>query len=259
MVQSLSEGELDCVLNLVRKAGSMALDHWPAGEKKLPFTEKKKNDGSPVTSIDVAVNTFLVDELSKHFPDDGFYSEELGKSDALNKAKRAWILDPIDGTQSFLDGQKEFGVLLALVENGSASLGIAFFPAYEKYLWALSGRGAFCNDTVLRVSQPERLCHASIYVRGGGIADEKYIYERELGTAHGFFFLCTGKVDALVVRISSHQEWDFCPFIPLVEESGGKITDESGAPIRFSFDAPRMSYLVAAHPCIHPSVMSLLS
>ncbi|MCB0329527.1 MAG: inositol monophosphatase [Bdellovibrionales bacterium] len=258
MTVPLSDEEREFVFQLVRRAGDFALSHWPAGEEQRSFTVEQKEDGSPVTSVDIAVNEMLYNEFSRHFPDYGFYSEELEPSSNIHDVKRCWVLDPIDGTKNFEQGHKEFGVLLGLVENGRAIFGVAYFPAFEMFFWAGTGQGAFCNGEPMMASEQKDLLPRSVYVRNGGIAAEEYIFPQELGTAHGFFFLCTGKVDALSVRITQHKEWDYCPFVVIVEESGAVVTDERGEPVRFHFMPPTLKYIVAANKKLHPKVLDLL-
>ncbi|MGA1190780.1 MAG: inositol monophosphatase family protein [Bdellovibrionota bacterium] len=255
-----SADERTFLFDVVRRAGNFALAHWPSSEDRLPFDVHTKEDGSPVTSVDLAVNEMIQGELSRRFPDYGLYSEELPTKEDLSQAKGVWVLDPIDGTQNFINGEPDFGVLLGLVvPGGKVVFAIAYFPARDLFFWGERGGGAFCNGERLAISTPEALRPQSIYVRNGGIAKKEYIYERELGTAHGFYFLLTGKVDALTVRITQHQEWDICPLILLVEESGAVVTDERGDEIHFHFTPPTFRYLVAAHSAIHPAILELLS
>lgn len=254
----LRDDDRTFLFDTVRRAGDFALAHWPSGKEQLPFTIEIKGDGSPVTSVDKAVNEMIFSELSRRFRDYGFYSEELEPLPGVKERKRVWVLDPIDGTRNFIEGEKEFGVLLGLVEDGRVVFGIAYFPAYDLFFWAGRGMGAFCNEESLSVSQQAELLPRSVYVRNGGIEAEEYKFPKELGTAHGFFFLTTGKVDALAIRITQHQEWDYCPFVIIVEESGARITDQDGAPIFFRFEKPTLRYIVASNPKLHSQVLSLL-
>jgi len=255
----LSSSEREFLFKLVRQAGDFALSHWPGGEERRPFHVKVKSNGSPVTSVDIAVNEMLQGELTQCFPRYGLYSEELPISEDISEAEAVWVLDPIDGTQNFIDGNREFGVLLGLVvPSGEVVFAIAYFPALEMFFWAAKGEGAFCNEKRLKITSPKTLEPGSIYVRNGGIEKAELIYEKELGTAHGFYFLLTGEVDALTIRITQHQEWDICPLVLLVKESGALITDESGAEVVFHFAPLHIRYLVAAHHSIHSDLLALL-
>ncbi|MCB0319428.1 MAG: inositol monophosphatase [Bdellovibrionales bacterium] len=244
------------VLHTVRRAGDFAMLHWPSGEARRPFEVEEKEDGSPVTTVDIAVNEMLISELSRTFATAGFFTEEAPPTENLESAECVWVIDPIDGTANFVAGRDEFGVLVTLVANGEAIFGASYFPAYNSFLWAERGFGAYMNDAPLRVSERTEIGDGRIYVRGGiPLVNEEFRYASEIGTAHGFFQLCAGEVDGLLVKITQHSEWDFGPWVPIVEESGGRITDESGYPIRFSFQKPTFKAILASNSAVHEQLV----
>jgi myo-inositol-1(or 4)-monophosphatase len=263
MVLSFSQLEIKAVLESVRRAGDFAFSHWIGGDEKRPFSSKEKQDGSPVTTVDLAVNELLISELSRIFPADAFYTEEAEPIGDFKKADGVWLIDPIDGTSNFINGEKDFGVLVARVENkgslaGQATFGVAYFPAYQAFVWAAKGQGAYYNDVLLKVSDQAILLPERVYVRNGKLSDKRYHYKENIGTAHGFFYLCSAKVDGIVVYIRQHQEWDIGPWVPIIIESGGKISDQQGSPILFNFSLPKYTALVASAPKVHSSLVQLV-
>src|SRR5262245_59405259 len=98
----------------IRQAGAKLLEYWPGGTSASGLDVKKKADGSVVTSADFASNEIVVQALRASFPQDGILSEEFPPDDLLKSKSRIWIIDPLDGTQSFVDGNDDFSVLVAL-------------------------------------------------------------------------------------------------------------------------------------------------
>lgn len=255
---SLSSDQRNHVLEAIKKAGEYALQYWPSSSDPLSYSVTIKSDGSPVTSVDIAVNEMLIAEILKVFPDDAFYTEESEPIGDFNNADGVWVIDPIDGTYYFTEGKPDFGVLVARVQNGVVTFGAAFFPALGIFIWAEKGIGAFYNDLKLKVSETSKLVADSIYVRNGKIRDKNIQYKEELSTAHGLLHFLKGEVNGFVVYINQHQEWDIAPWVIIVEESGGIITDREGNNILFKFCKPEYSALVASSHLIQDKLLSLL-
>src|SRR5690606_19636336 len=129
------------------------------------LTIHKKQDGSLVTDADYASNELICTRIRSLFPGDGILSEEEPRDPQLANRERVWIIDPLDGTQSFIDGNDDFGVLLALAEKRELQLGIIHLPALGQLAVAAKGRGTVLNGTSLRVSASERIRSQGLYVR----------------------------------------------------------------------------------------------
>ncbi|MCI5066733.1 hypothetical protein MRY87_13515 [bacterium] len=248
------------VTDLIRRAGDGVLEEWKAARIGAPQYEvQTKEDGSPVTSVDIAVNTCIAEALAERFPDDGLYSEELPSAKPLGSGQRFWVLDPLDGTQRFVNGEDGFGVLLGLVTGEQVVFGAAYFPAQDIFLVGERRGKAFLNDAPLSLAAAETLTPHSVYVRNDTLQDPSLHFPRSEGTAHGILALCAGEVTGLVVRISQHQEWDYCAFTAILEAAGARVTDECGREIPFYGAPTTLQYLVAAPPNLHPRLLEQLS
>src|ERR1700722_20098646 len=111
---------------------------------------KTKSDASPVTEADVRAEEVIKDILTRHFPSYGFFGEETGQQGMT--AENVWLVDPIDGTKSFVRECPFFSTQIALMRAGKLVVGVSSAPAYGELAWAESGGGAFMNDRSIRVS-----------------------------------------------------------------------------------------------------------
>ncbi|MFC7376681.1 inositol monophosphatase family protein [Brachybacterium sp. GCM10030268] len=194
----------------------------------------RKSDGTVVSAADLAVEVALLEILRVHRPDDGVVSEESGT--VVAGAHRQWILDPIDGTEPFLAGQRSWGTHIALTVDGELDVAMITRPTERRRWWAARGRGAWSAPvgqpehllTSLAVSHVDVLSDARI---GGFVAPGS-----ELATAiarHGHWVadslgdivaLIEGRVD--VVIAPAGEIWDHAPQVLLTTEAGGRYTDK---------------------------------
>jgi histidinol phosphatase-like enzyme (inositol monophosphatase family) len=198
---------------------------------------ERKEDSSPVTAADRAVEEFIRAEVGARFPADGVVGEEFG--DQTLGADRAWVIDPIDGTKSFIYGVPLFGVLIGLLAGGKPALGVVDFPALETTYWAEVGLGAFRNGDRISVSGSaigESLVVAGSYssLRERGrlagfakLAQEAYVV-RGWGDAYGHCLVADGRAGVMIDPIV--EVWDTCAIMPIVTEAGGTFTNFAGEP-----------------------------
>lgn len=194
-----------------------------------------KPDRTPVTEADHAVEAALREELARARPDDGIVGEELG---VTGSGQRRWIVDPIDGTKSFLRGAPPWATLLALEVERVVVLGVVSAPALGRRWWAARGSGAFVNGTVVHVSAVERLddallCHADVrsyeqHGCGPQFDDlTRRVWDRRgFGDFWGHMLVAEGVADVMVEPVV--EVWDVAALIPIVEEAGGRVTDRQG-------------------------------
>ncbi len=247
----------------IRRAGAKLLEHWPGAETRGELDIQKKSDGSVVTSADFASNEILVAALKKNFPKDGILSEEIPAGDELKKKSRVWIIDPLDGTQSFVDGNDDFSILVALTVDGSSEGGFMFFPARDQFAAAKRGAGAWRDGKRLRVSKSESIRPASVYARNFTPTDPEKAYGRWLDSGCAFLTLAEGTFDGLIIKIVSHREWDLAAPAIVVEESGGRVSDENGDPVSFksstfSGGPGSCRYFVASNGRCHDELLKLI-
>jgi myo-inositol-1(or 4)-monophosphatase len=232
--------ELTLALEAAQEAGDLALSYF---EQSLPV--ERKGDDSPVTSADREVEQLLRDRLSRHFPQYGVLGEEFGETGGLTESR--WILDPIDGTKSFIFGVPLFANLIGLERQGEPVLGVAHFPALRTTYWAERGGGAFRDGKRIHVNHEEDLSrslivcgsHAAfeIYRRAEGFRRlvEQAFATRTWGDAYGHCMVADGRAVAMIDPVV--KPYDILPILPIVLEAGGAVTDFSGAPWNYQSEA----------------------
>ncbi|MFN8390619.1 MAG: inositol monophosphatase [Bdellovibrionota bacterium] len=245
---------------LMRSAGAKLLEFWPGGDRPASRTlgAEKKGDGSFVTQADFASNEILISGLTTLFPDDAILSEEIPPSPELSSRERVWIIDPLDGTKSFMDGNDDFSVLVARCSGRTPDWGGMFFPARKQFATASLGAGATLNGTKLRVSDESKLRPRSVYVRHLKPKREEVVYDRWLDSGCAFLTLSEGRFDGVIIKIVSHREWDLAAPAVVIQESGGTVTDELGKPIAFNEGAMNYKYFVASNGKTHDELLALI-
>lgn len=222
-----------------------------------------KADATPVTQADLAAETAIKTLLSQRFPSHGFYGEETGSE--RETAEFIWLIDPIDGTKSFVRGYPMFSTQLALEHRGEVILGVSNAPVFEECAWAVRGEGAWIKNRQLQVAPTTRLDAACIslgnvqslaadaraWLRLGNCMAEAY-RTRGYGDFYHYHLLAQGSVD--VVIESQLSILDVAALALIVSEAGGEATDLNGAPI----GRGSTSMLAAATRELHQSVLSRL-
>jgi myo-inositol-1(or 4)-monophosphatase len=211
------------------------------------FETFTKADHSPVTSADLAVNHILHDRLSTAFPEDGWLSEETADNEERLSRKRVWIVDPIDGTRSFVRGLPEFCLSVALVENGVPTVAAIFNPATGEFFSAIRGRG-LRFERLLNADQPSFISPERPValvnpweLRVGRLEGlQAHLHCRPIGSiAYVLALVAAGQADA-AVTLAGGNEWDIAAGVLLVEESGGRATTAAGHPVTFNRPDPRL-------------------
>jgi histidinol-phosphatase len=195
-----------------------------------------KADKTPVTEADVRSEEAIRDILSKRFPSYGFYGEETGKSDM--DAESVWLVDPIDGTKSFVRECPFFSTQIALMRGGRFVLGVSSAPAYNELAWAERGAGAFLDGKPIRVSAVQSLDAAIVstgnlktlagspaWTRMGDLI-RRINRIRGYGDFVHYHLLARAALD--VVIESDVNILDIAALTVIVEEAGGRFTDLKG-------------------------------
>ncbi len=149
---------LDFARDLSFQAGKISLEYY----QKAVATEYKK-DNSPVTAADRAVEQYIRGRIEKSYPKHGILGEEFGVQDSTDKSIR-WIIDPIDGTKSFMRGVPLYAVLIGMEVEGVMRVGAAYYPALDEMLCAADGEGCWWNGNRTHVSEIEKLEDAFVCV-----------------------------------------------------------------------------------------------
>lgn len=247
---------IDVAIDATKQAGALALKYFKT-QPKVSY----KLDKSPVTKADLEVEKLIRKIITKNFPDHGIIGEELPPINP--KAKYQWVIDPIDGTKSFVRSLPFWSTLLALMENGKPIIGISFSPTLDELLTAEKGEGAYLNGKRQRVSkvselQNAYLAHGSIdafenknMLKGFMILYKSTGSHRGFGDAIAYHFLIKGDIDIMVE--AKDKIHDIAAVALIVEEAGGKFSDFTG---RFSLTS---DCAVATNKILHPQVLKLLN
>jgi histidinol phosphatase-like enzyme (inositol monophosphatase family) len=214
------------------------------------FEVQRKADNSPVTIADREAELLLRREIQTAFPDDAIVGEEFGPQQGSSPFR--WILDPIDGTKSFIAGVPLFGTLIGVEQNGECVIGMIDFPGLDRRVYAARGQGAWWQvgnepPRRARVSECPRLRDAlyvtteiaSFAARDAAAAhqqlEESAWYARTWGDCYGYFLVATGRAAVMVDPILNL--WDAAALLPILLEAGGTFTDWSGQTTIHSGDA----------------------
>lgn len=222
---------LDFAVDLAREAGDITLKYF----RQSPSVDKKA-DGSFVTRADREAEAYLRRSISNSFPDDGILGEEEGEQ--AGKSGRRWIVDPIDGTYSFVHGVPLYGVLVALEIDGDPQIGVINIPAVGELACAARGHGCFCNGERVRVSATGLLEEALLLATDFGTCEHygfgpaaEYLQKRAKarrtwGDCYGHVLVASGRADIMLDPVMN--PWDCAALLPIVEEAGGTFTDWRG-------------------------------
>jgi histidinol-phosphatase len=223
---------LDFATDLAYRAGQITLGYFRAGVRP-----EYKADDTPVTAADRAAETFIRGELEKKFPDHAILGEEYGETGGENRTMR-WIIDPIDGTKSFMRGVPMYAVLIGLEIDGIVQVGAAYYPGTDEMLCAAHGEGAWWNGRrahVSDVSSLERAWVCFTNVRNMGRHGRADAWERinarayaarGWSDAYGYLTVATGRAEVMLDPIMA--DWDCGPFPVILKEAGGYFGSWNG-------------------------------
>jgi fructose-1,6-bisphosphatase/inositol monophosphatase family enzyme len=247
--------ELDVAMEAAWTAGRATLRWFQAGVEA-----DWKADGSPVTVADRESEALMRAVLGSRFPDDGILGEEAGED--AGESGRRWILDPIDGTRSFVHGVPLYGVMAALEVDGDPVVGVLHFPALGETVAAARGLGCRWNGRACNVSTTDRIEDALIVTSGdahpptsptssgaegpgsptsGGREGPEIVAARAAGVqrlgarastfrtwgdCYGYALVATGRADAMLDPVL--HVWDAAAVRPVIEEAGGVFSDWTG-------------------------------
>lgn len=246
---------LDFALDAAWQAGRATLAHFQTG-----IQAERKADDSPVTLADRQAEKLLRDLITTAWPDHGIVGEEFGQT--AGSSEYTWIVDPIDGTKSFISGVPLYAVLLALVREREPVLGVMYFPGLDDMIYASRGEGCYWNGRPARVSDVSDMADAVLLAselsslqRGAQAAawhdlvDMTY-FQRTWGDAYGYALVCTGRAE---IMLDPHMAvWDCGPLQVIIEEAGGLFTDWEGTPTIYGGSA------VATNGLLHEPVMNVI-
>ncbi|MGE3807755.1 MAG: inositol monophosphatase [Gemmataceae bacterium] len=252
----------ELAIDAARQAGKLALQYYPdADSAAFARSIEWKEDMSPVTRADREAEHHLRTTLLGAFPADGFLGEESG--DTPGSSGFRWIIDPVDGTRSFVRGIPLWGTLVGLEYQQECIAGVICVPCFDHTYHALRGAGAFRDNQKIHVSNVDQLHKSLIFYSGinwfarAGKWDGfwnlamKCDRQRGLGDFYGFVLVAQGSGE-LMVDHGVHI-WDVAAIKPLIEEAGGRFSDWDGQPRVDRIDC------VASNGLLHEEALRLLN
>jgi len=250
--------DLPLLIDAARMAGRMAT----AFAGKTTRRWNKPGDAGPVTEADLAVNDLLMNVLRLARPEYGWLSEETEDGTARLDNERVFIIDPIDGTRSFVEGSSTWAHSIAVAEHGVITAAVIFLPMRDMLYDAALGRGARLNGAPIQSSAVRDIADATVLATKPTLLAEQWrdavpnfkrAYRPSL--AYRLGLVAQARFDAMLTLRPS-WEWDIAAGALIVTEAGGACTDRSGAPLQFNNEDPRLNGVVAGGSLIHSALLT---
>ena len=246
----------ELAVEAAHQAGQLALGHFDQG-----IAVEWKADESPVTLADRGAEQLLRKTLLGKFPSDGFLGEEFG--DTPGSSGYRWIIDPIDGTRSFVRGIPIWATLVGLEYKGELIAGVAYSPALKQTFRAMRGDGTYRDDRRVRASDVNALDKAHVYyssvswfTKAG--RDRQFLElvrlterQRGFGDYYGFLMVAQGAGEIMIEH--GVHAWDIAALTPIIEEAGGKLTAWDG---RFDLNKPDV---LASNGLMHEAALAVIN
>jgi len=250
--------ELNLLIESVREAGARVLEL-----ARLGFDVQTKSDRSPVTTADLEVNRILHAMQQKHFPEDGWLSEESPDDPARLERARVWIVDPIDGTRAFIRKLPEFCISVALIEKGHPLASVIFNPSTDELFAAARGRGLRVNGQPV-VPRSIGTDSPLVMVSPGEFRNGRWTELNQRvristfhSIAHALTLVAAGRAQAAITA-ERENEWDLAAGVLLIEEAGGLVEDADHRPLIFNQPVPQFTGLLALAGTTDPHLQPLL-
>ena len=258
----MPERDLSILIHAAREAGKIASGYFGGS-----YTQEDKPGGAgPVTEADLAVNVMLEETLRAERPDYGWLSEESEDSATRLRRERLFIVDPLDGTRSFIAGETTWAHSLAIAEAGRVIAAVIYLPMRDRLYAAARGAGATLNGSPIRASARRALKGATLLAarpalrpelwKNGNVPEVERVYRPSL--AYRLGLVAQGRYDAMITLRDS-WEWDIAAGALILEEAGALVTDRHGAPLRFNNAHPQVPGVVAAASGIHRELQGALA
>lgn len=239
-------------------AGALAMTYF----RRNP-SSWEKSGGSPVTEADMAVDAFLRTELLAERPRYGWLSEETLDDPTRLQRETLFVVDPIDGTRAFINGDERWCVSLAVVHGHRPVAAALYAPALDELLVACHGGGAWAQDRRLAVSERLELDGSRLAGPRGWLRTEAVrragadLHEHIPSLAYRFASVAAGRLDAAFASPRAN-DWDLAACDLLVHEAGGRIAELDGTAPRYNREIPRHGALAAANGKLLPAVLAMM-
>jgi histidinol phosphatase-like enzyme (inositol monophosphatase family) len=248
---------LDVAIEAAIEAGKITLEYF----QTTSFEVEMKENSSPVTIADRRAEERIRGMITRAFPGHGIVGEEFGTTEGSEPI--TWIVDPLDGTKTFVCGVPFYGVLIGIEIAGEIEAGVAHFPALGETYYASKGDGSFWNGRRIRVSTTAAMSDAVLLATDSKRFDrdpEKSEGHRRLvaatkmyrtwGDCYGHMLVASGRAE--IMLDPAMRPWDAAPLKVIVEEAGGHFTDWSGTPTIYGKSA------ISTNAALHAATMEML-
>lgn len=239
---------------------------WTGGRRTLAYFNcevpaERKADGSPVTLADKEAEAVMRSLLARRFPDHGIVGEEHGE--VPGRVPVRWIIDPIDGTRTFMRGVPFYGTLIGVEVAGEPTVGVIYIPALDEMVTAGRGLGCRWNGRPCRVASTAALSDALVVAtdenavrrRLGPVAHDALVdasaLTRTWADCYGYVLVATGRAEIAMDAVMAL--WDCAALLPVIEEAGGRFTSWRGERRIDGGDA------VASNGALHDRVLEHLA
>ena len=248
---------LDAALEISAAAASIPLRYFRSG-----VAVEDKADESPVTIADRETEAAITRAILERFPTHAIFGEEFGRQEGTSAY--TWIVDPIDGTKSFISGSPLFGMLLGVVRDGHPEAGLIRMPALGECIAGCRGRGAALKGDPVRCRPAPPLAEARLYLNESNLLmlrePERFARLAQAGRlrrfaydCYSFALLAMGQIDAVVDY--DLKPYDYMPVVPVIEAAGGVITDWQGDALGLRSGG---TVVAAGSPALHAELLELL-
>jgi len=255
------QNRLEYAVAIAREAGELTLEYF----NNTSLVVERKSDRTPVTVADRGAEQLLRKRIAEKFPDDAILGEEFPEKQGESGFR--WILDPIDGTKSFIHGVPIYSTLVGIEHESQPVIGIIQLPALGESVWAMRGEGAWHDS--LRFVSPQRARVSDCRAPGEGLfltssvtafrqmgrsdafdkISQMMLLTRTWGDAYGYFLVATGRAEVMIDPILSL--WDAGPLLTILEEAGGRFTDWQGEPTIYGEEA------IATNGHLHDTIIEI--
>jgi 3'(2'), 5'-bisphosphate nucleotidase len=264
--------ELQVALSLAREAGAAILEFY---EGPLEITQKNQfDDREPVTQADKTANELIVKVLQEEFPQDGILAEESLDTARRLEKRRVWMIDPLDGTNGFIDGNGDFAVQIGLACDGECVLGVVYQPLSGLLYYAVRGQGTWVvrpnfaperahvsatrelSSMRLAASRSHRSPRMNKVVEAFKVKEE--VRRGSVGIKVGL--IIEQQCDLYVHLSPRTKQWDTCAPDIILSEAGGRLTDLFGQPLRYnSVEVQNRNGLIASNGVAHDTIVRAIA
>lgn len=252
--------DLALLTDAARAAGDIARGYFNAS----PEVWEKSDGQGPVTEADLHVNRQLSADLQGARPDYGWLSEETEDGAARLKTERQFIIDPIDGTRSFIEGNKDWAHSIAVADNGIVTAAVIYLPMRDALYAAEIGQCATLNGVPITATPDKPMTDATVLSSkpnmepkhwAGDVPPFKRTFRSSL--AYRMALVAEGRFDGMIT-LRPTWEWDVAAGALIVAQAGGHVSDQTGGPALFNNPHPQINGMVAAGG-IHPALITALA